>query len=256
VTDAGFDSGLTRDAFLGGRVRAWQPKTGFRSGVDAVLLAASCAAAPGDRVLDLGCGVGVAVLCLAARVPGIAAAGLELQADYADLARRNADAAGLALDVHQGSVADLPLPLRASAFDHVLTNPPYFPGDAPRAADAGRGVARGETVALADWVQAGARRLAPGGWLTLIQRAERLPEVLAALGAAGLGSLTLRPVAPREGRAARLVLVRGRKGGRAAARLLSPLVLHVGERHPGDRDHYTPQASAILREGAALPWTD
>jgi tRNA1(Val) A37 N6-methylase TrmN6 len=250
------DPGLTRDAFLGGRVMAWQPRAGFRSGVDAVLLAAGCEAAPGDRVLDLGCGVGVAVLCLAARVPGIVAAGLEVQADYAALARRNATDAGVALEVHQGSVTDLPLPLRAASFDHVLTNPPYFAADAPRAADAGRGVARGETVALPDWVRAGARRLAPGGWLTVIQRAERLPDVLAAMGAAGLGSLGARPLAPRQGRASRLVLVRGRKGGRAAFRLLAPLVLHDGDRHPGDRDHYMRDAQAILRDGAALPWTD
>lgn len=250
------DADLTRDAFLGGRVTAWQPRAGFRSGVDAVLLAASCDAAPGDRALDLGCGAGVAILCLAARVPGIAAAGLELQADYAALARRNAAEAGLALEMHQGSVADLPPGLRGTAFDHVLTNPPYFDRGAPRAADAGRGVARGETVALADWVRAGARRLAPGGWLTLIQRAERLPDVLAAMGAAGLGSLAARPVAPRQGRVARLVLVRGRKGGRTAFRLLAPLILHAGDHHPGDRDHYTPEATAILRDGAALPWSD
>jgi tRNA1(Val) A37 N6-methylase TrmN6 len=224
--------------------------------VDAVLLAAGCDAAPGDRVLDLGCGAGVAVLCLAARVPGIVAAGLELQPDYADLARRNAAEAGLALAVHQGSVADLPPALRGAAFDHVLTNPPYFAADAPRAVDTGRGVARGETVTLPDWVRTGARRLAPGGWLTLIQRAERLPDVLAAMGAAGLGSLAARPLAPRQGRAARLVVVRGRKGGRAAFRLLAPLILHAGDHHPGDRDHYTPEAQAILRDGAALPWTD
>jgi tRNA1(Val) A37 N6-methylase TrmN6 len=250
------DTKLTKDAFLGGRVMAWQPRTGFRSGVDAVLLAAACDAAPGDRVLDLGCGAGVAILCLAVRVPGIAAAGLDLQPDYAALARRNAADAGIALEVHEGSVTGLPPALRTAAFDHVMTNPPYFAAAAPRAADAGRGVARGETVALPDWVRAGARRLASGGWLTLIQRAERLPDVLAALGAAGLGSVAVRPLSPRQGRTARLVLVRGRKGGRAAFRLLAPLVLHDGDRHPGDRDHYSGPATAILRDGAALPWSD
>jgi len=224
--------------------------------VDAVLLAAACGAAAGDRVLDLGCGAGVAVLCLAARIPGIVASGLELQADYATLARRNATEAGVHLAVHEGSVTDLPPALRAASFDHVLTNPPYFAADAPRAADAGRGMARGETVALPDWVGAGARRLVQGGWLTLVQRVERLPDVVAAMGAAGLGSLSARPLAPRQGRPARLVLVRGRKGGRAAFRLLAPLILHEGDRHPGDRDHYTPEATAILRDGAALPWTD
>jgi tRNA1(Val) A37 N6-methylase TrmN6 len=246
----------TRDAFLGGRVRAWQPRAGFRSGVDAVLLAAAVDATAGDRVLDLGCGAGVAVLCLAARVPGIVAAGLEVQPAYADLAQRNAAEAGIALDVHVGSVAAMPGALRGLRFDHILTNPPYFAAHAPRAEDPGRDAARAESVALGDWVTAAGKRLSPGGRLTLIQRAERLPEILAACSDAHLGSVALRPLAPRGGRPARLVLVQARKGGRAAFRLLAPLVLHAGDRHPGDRDHYTPEATAILRDGSCLSWTD
>ena len=60
------DAGLTRDAFLGGRVRIWQPKSGFRSGIDAVLLAAAVPARTGETVLELGCGTGAALACLAA----------------------------------------------------------------------------------------------------------------------------------------------------------------------------------------------
>ena len=246
----------TRDAFLGGRVRAWQPRAGFRSGVDAVLLAAAVSARPGDRVLDMGCGAGVAVLCLAARVSGIVAAGLEVQPAYADLARRNAADAGLTLAMHVGSAEALPAALRAERFEHILSNPPYFEAHAPRAEDAGRDVARAESVTLSDWIAAAGRRLAPGGRLTLIQRAERLPDILTACATARLGSLALRPLAPRDGRPARLVLVQARKDGRAPFRLLAPLVLHAGDRHPGDRDHYTPAATAILRDGAALSWTD
>jgi Predicted O-methyltransferase len=48
------DSDLTHDAFLGGRLHLWQPRQGYRAGVDAVLLAASVQARPGQRVLDRG----------------------------------------------------------------------------------------------------------------------------------------------------------------------------------------------------------
>src|SRR6056297_2259973 len=73
-------AGETRDALLGGRVWLRQPARGYRAGVDAVFLAAACPARPGARVLDLGCGVGAAALCLAARVPDLAITGVERDA--------------------------------------------------------------------------------------------------------------------------------------------------------------------------------
>jgi tRNA1Val (adenine37-N6)-methyltransferase len=82
---------LTRDAFLGGRLHVWQPARGYRAGTDPVFLAAACPARSGEHVLELGCGVGVASLCLAARVEGLALTGVERQVDYAALARRNAE---------------------------------------------------------------------------------------------------------------------------------------------------------------------
>jgi tRNA1(Val) A37 N6-methylase TrmN6 len=249
----GFAPGaLTRDGFLDGRVRIWQPRDGFRSGIDAVFLAAAVPARPGDRVLELGIGAGAASLCLAARVPGLRLTGVELQPAYAALARANAEAAGIALEVVAADLAALPAGLRRQTFEQVLMNPPYFPlhGRTP-SPDAGREAARGRARPLADWVAAAARRLAAGGTLTLIIRAEALPEALAAC-AGRVGSLAAKPLAPHAGRPARLVLLRGRKGGRGAFRLCAPLVLHRGDRHAGAGDSYTPEARAILRDGAAL----
>jgi len=86
-----FDSDLhSYDQFLGGRLTVAQPKTGYRAGVDPVLLAASVPAGRGESVLELGCGVGVASLCLAARVPGLKITGVEIQPDAAILAAQNA----------------------------------------------------------------------------------------------------------------------------------------------------------------------
>ena len=65
------------ETFLDGRVRVDQPQGGFRSGLDAVMLAAAIPALPGQAALELGAGAGTVSLCLAARVPHIAA-----RADY------------------------------------------------------------------------------------------------------------------------------------------------------------------------------
>lgn len=243
---------LTHDRFLGGRLVLAQPARGYRAGIDAVLLAAAVPARAGQSALELGAGTGAASLCLGARVQGLSQTGLELQPGYAVLAQQNAAANGIALEVVQGDVAALPAALRARSFDHVLMNPPYFDrGDGTAAADPGRETALGEGAPLAAWVEAATRRLASGGCLTAIQRAERLPDLLAACDGR-LGSLAVLPVAPRAGRPAKLVLLWARKGGRAAFRLLAPLVLHEGDRHDRDGESYRPEVQAILRDGAAL----
>lgn len=245
------EADLTDDGFLGGRLSILQPRLGYRAATDAVLLAAATEAKAGHSVLELGCGAGVASLCLAARVPGLRIAGLERQPDYAALARANAERNGLEFDVVDGDLAQMPASLRRP-FDHVIANPPYFaPGSGTPARDVGREAAQREETPLSLWIDAATRRLPPGGWLTLIHDAARLPALLAALDHR-LGSATLLPVCPRDGRAATRVILRARKGGRAAFRLLPPLVLHAGLSHQGDRDNFTPALQAVLRSGAAL----
>jgi len=244
------DDELTDDRFLGGRLQVLQPRQGYRAATDPVLLAAACPAGRGDSVLDLGCGVGTAALCLGLRVPELVLAGVELQPGYAALARRNAARNAVALAVVEGDVAQLPAALRRD-FDHVIANPPYFPSGGTPSPVSDRATAMQVGIPLAQWLAVAARRLRPGGWLTLICGTDGLPEVLTAMGTR-LGSAAVLPLAPREGRPARRVLVRARKGGRAAFRLLAPLVIHTGAAHAGDRESYTPEINAVLREGADL----
>lgn len=247
------DSDLTCNDFLGGRVRLWQPVTGYRAGVDPVLLAASVPATSGQSVLELGCGAGAAILCLAARVQGLQLSGVELQPAYADLARRNAIENNVELKVAEADLTALPPDLRQRQFDHVIANPPYYRPDAHSPAeDKGRSIALGEQTALEDWVDVAAKRLGSRGYLHMIQKADRLPDMLSACEHR-LGSVEVLPLSARTGRAAELVILRARKGGRAAFRMHAPLILHAGDRHEGDGDSYTPEVSGVLRDGAALP---
>src|ERR1700744_717708 len=90
---------FTEDAFLGGRLRLRQPKSGHRAGHDAILLAAATSAKPGDRVADFGAGVGAAGLALASRVAGIKLVLVEIDRDLAELARGNARANDIAAEI-------------------------------------------------------------------------------------------------------------------------------------------------------------
>lgn len=241
---------LTDDKFLCGRLRLLQPRKGYRAATDPVLLAAAVPAQGGQSVLDLGCGAGAAALCLATRVPGLLLAGLEVQPAYAALARMNADRNGLAFDVIDGDLSNIPNALRRG-FDHVIANPPYYAADGTPSPLHSRDTALRVGVPLAEWVQISARRLNPGGWLTMILSADRLPDVMAGFSSQ-MGSIAVLPLAARQSRAAGRVILQARKGGRTPFRLLAPLILHQGEAHDGDRESYSPLANAVLRDGSDL----
>jgi len=247
---------VSQDDFLGGRLRIFQPRTGYRAGVDPVLLAASVPAQPGQSVLELGCGAGVAALCLGHRIQDLKLFGVELQAEYCELASANAKVNDLPFSVFQADIRNLPADIRELQFDHVIANPPYFrAGSGTPAQDAGRNTAHIAEIDLSDWVTVASRRLRPGGNLTIIQRANRLQDVLNAIGP-GIKSLIIRPVAPRVERPAELVIVHGRKGGRAELRIMPPIILHQGLNHKSDQETYTADIRDVLRNGAALPYAD
>ncbi|WP_425037953.1 tRNA1(Val) (adenine(37)-N6)-methyltransferase [Primorskyibacter sp. S187A] len=242
----------TDNAFLGGALQLLQPARGYRAGLDPVLLAAACAPKPGASVLDLGCGVGTALYCLARRVPDLELTGVELQPGLAELARENATRNGLTARIECADIAALPAELRNRSFDLVLANPPFFERDKSTGAKIlNRETGRGEALPLAAWVEVAAKRLKPGGQAAFIQRIERLPNLLQACQDR-LGSVQVIPLTSRENRPPKLVILRARKGGRAHFFMSAPIVLHRGSQHVADEESYTEQVSAVLREGAAL----
>jgi tRNA1(Val) A37 N6-methylase TrmN6 len=245
-------SETTTDAFLGGRLSVLQPANGYRAGADPVFLAAAVPARPGERILELGCGAGVALLCLLARVPEAHLTGVERDPGTAELARGNVARNGLAAEILCEDIARPSAALRAQSFDHVMANPPFFDRSrGSRATLDTREAARGLEVPLETWADAAIRRLAPGGTFTIVNRTEQLPACLAALDGR-VGDLVVKPLAPRAARPAKLFLLQAKKGARGPFCLAPPLILHQGDRHAADGDSYTEEAAAILRDGAPL----
>ena len=224
------DEALTDDAFLGGRLRLWQPKSGYRAATDPVLLAAACPARPGQRVLDVGAGAGAAAFCLATRSPGVDIEGVELQPAYVALSRRNAARNEIAWLAEAGDVAAPPLFVRSTSYDHVITNPPFFEAETGLASpDPAKDAANRETVPLSLWLDFCLKRLASRGVLTLIHRIERLGDALAAVGGR-VGDVEICPLWPRRGAPAKRFILRARKDGRGPMRLSPGLALHAPRR--------------------------
>ncbi len=239
---------VTSDRLLGGRLVLRQPARGYRAAIDPVLLAAAAPAGDG-HVLDIGCGVGTAMLCLASRAAGCRLTGLEIQPDLAGLAKANVAANGLAerIDVVAGDLLSPPEEIGDAAFDGVLANPPYQAGDQSPPPDGSKAIANQEGAArLEDWVRFAGRVLRPKAWIAMIHRADRIDALSAALHPE-FGEIRIVPLWPKPGRPARRVIVLARKGVRSPAALLAGLVLHEED---GD---YTAAAEAVLRDGAALP---
>lgn len=250
------DAEFTEDAILDGRVVLRQPKRGYRMNVDTVLLAAALpAAGTGDnaRVIELGCGVGAALLAVAKAHadsrPDARFFGLERDPNLAALARENIvrnDLSGR-VDIIEGDALAPTFDL--GQFDRVFFNPPYDqPGEGRAPAEA-RGGAQVEERPIADWVKVWSNRMNSGASLTLIHRAHRLGDILTALEGR-LSGVEIQPIRPSAGAAASRVIVRAWKGSRAPLKLFRGLDLHPDD---ASKDKYTAEAESVLR-GKASTW--
>ncbi|MEH2532266.1 tRNA1(Val) A37 N6-methylase TrmN6 [Bradyrhizobium sp. AZCC 1588] len=235
------DLELTEDAFLGGQLRLKQLKSGHRAGHDAVLLAAATAARPGDRVVDLGAGVGVAGLSVARRVAGVDLVLVEIDAVLAGLARANAEANAIqasviVLDVEADATAFAAAGLLPDSVDAVLMNPPFNDPARHRVSpDTARGTAHMATATtLSKWIHAARRILKSKGALTLIWRADGIAEVFSALDH-GFGSLQVLPVHGDARGPANRIMVRATKGGRAPTQIHPALMLNDEQGQPHKR---------------------
>ncbi|MCB1537896.1 MAG: methyltransferase domain-containing protein [Rhodospirillales bacterium] len=242
----------TETTLLGGRVRLLQYAHGLRAGLDAVMVAAGCAARAGERVLDLGCGTGAAGLCVRARA-GVHLSGVDIQPELVALARESAALNGWDADFGVADIRDRST-IAAGAYHHVVCNPPYLQAgtwsvtpDTVRARQLGKQVG---DATLAEWVEAAHRALKPGGGLSLIHRADHIDKVVAALAARGFGAIEIWPLYAHEGEDALRIVIRARKGRKTPATIHPGLVLHETGTEAGGA--WRPQAERILSGAETL----
>jgi tRNA1(Val) A37 N6-methylase TrmN6 len=229
---------------LNKRLHLSQAEGGFRSSIDAVLLAAACPIQAGQSLLDIGCGVGTAGLCVLKRVPGTHLTGIDVQEDHIEIAAQNAKQNEMQAHFKCADVRDYVRHEnnRNAQFDHMICNPPYneanshlrSPSDAKALA-----MGHGETT-LEDWIECVNRNLKSGGSFTMIHKADMIDKIILAFDGR-FGDVEIFPLWPRAGVAAKRVIVRALKGRKTPATIHAGLVLH---QENGD---YTQDAEDILR---------
>ena len=238
--------GFADNRVLGGRIILRQPVSGFRSGSDAVLLAAACHPPQGGRVVELGCGTGSPMLCLAWRRPDIHFTGVEIDPATTRLAAYNIARNGMSRR-GRAICGDVGRPvLTAGGTDLVLANPPYFvEGRHRRSPDPERDRARAEGAApLAAWVRTAVGLLNPQGVAVFIMRSERRSDVQQALPPGW--SMTERPVVGSLHKPPKRFLALLRAGGSHS--VLPPIHLHDAD---GAETHL---AGTIFRDAAPIFW--
>ncbi|NOT39637.1 MAG: methyltransferase [Alphaproteobacteria bacterium] len=238
---------LTSDAFLGGRVQAWQPAQGFRAGLDSVTLAAAVPARAKEHICELGAGVGVAALCLAARVRDVHITAVEIDEDLAGLAQANATRNNASIDVVIADVLKRPRTLARQSFHHVMTNPPFHDiGRGTRAPEAAKARATSAYAHdLVAWLRFARALTRPKGTVTAILPPEQISLALEALAPEGKG-LEIIPLWPKPGAPAKRTIIRIQMNAKASLLLHAGLVLNTTAGKP------TTEAEAVLRHVQAL----
>lgn len=236
---------ISTGGLLGGRLIYRQLRGGHRSGFEPVLLAATVPAREGELVLEAGTGAGAALLCLGARIAGVQGIGVERDATLARLASENFSANQFP-QLHALRADATALPFAPGSFHHVLANPPWFAPNGTPSPDARRDLAhRAADGLLPSWIGELVRVLRGRGSISLVLPAASFAEAAAVLRERHCGAITLIPLWPRAGLAAKMIIITARKHSKSPDAVHPGLILH-GEHG------ITPETEAILRGGAGL----
>lgn len=202
----------------------------FCFGMDAVLLSGFAKAKPGDKVLDLGTGTGIIPILMEAKTKAAYLAGLEIQEDSADMARRSVRLNHLEekIEIITGDIKEAVSLFGAASFDVVTCNPPYMTEKHGLANPSEpKAIARHELLCtLEDVICQAAKLLRPGGNFFLVHRPFRLVDILILLREHHLEPKRMKMVYPFVDRAPNMVLIQANRGGKARMTVEKPLIVY------------------------------
>ena len=207
-----------------------QKKDGLTFGTDAFLLASFIKPMSKGRAVELGAGTGIISLLLAARDRFSKITSLEIQEDFAELAKRNVILNGmdgkveiLHADATKATAAQL-----GGEADVVFANPPYMKTDSgKRNENDYKYIARHEVCGdITDFCAAAFRLLKHGGKFYAVWRPDRLTDLIVAMRQNRLEPKIITFVHANTQSAPSMMLVSATKGGASGMTLTPPLILH------------------------------
>lgn len=227
-----------------------QKTDGLTFGTDALLLAGFISGKYRYGI-ELGGGSGIISMLLLTRDKTEKIDAVEVQSEYAELIRRNAELNRLserltpyALDIRNFS------PEKEA--DVVFTNPPYMKSSSGRANTlSAKNIARHEICGdIRDFMREGARMLKFGGTLAAVYRPDRLADIICAMRDSGTEPKRLTLVYADEKSEPSMALIEAKKGAKSGMLLTRPLILYKDTEHK----IYSSDMEYIMENGSFPPY--
>ena len=247
----------TTDGFLDNGIQIIQFKSrAHRSGLDAILLAATVPKEESGLVADFGAGTGAVGMAAAHRCRNIQADLFEIDPETVELAVRslklpqNRHLVGR-VHPHCANIANSAELLsraerEANSYNHILINPPFNDANYRRSPQTSK--AQAHMFSPQDpeiWIKTASRLCAEKGRLTLIIRPENLSTFIEPIQKR-FGAIRLLPVHAKANDTASRLLIGATRGSKTPLRILPPLFIHE------ENGAFTAKVEEILRGRAGI----
>ena len=208
-----------------------QKTDGLTFGTDALLLA-GYVQGKFERGAELGGGSGIISMLLLIRKKIKHVDAIEVQTEYAELIRRNAELNSLSEGL-SSVCCDIRDFKPESEYDIVFTNPPYMKACSGRANTLSKkNIARHEICGdIGDFMKSGTRMLKFGASLYAVYRPDRLIDLICAMRDNSLEPKRLTLVYADTVSEPSMVLVEAKKGGKSCINVTRPLVIYKDSEH-------------------------
>ncbi len=237
---------MERCDYVNDKLKLIQKTDGLTFGTDALLLAGFINGKY-KYGCELGSGSGIISMLLLTREKLEKVVALEVQEEYADLTRRNAELNCLGerlCAVH----TDLRDYKPEKEFDIIFSNPPYMKTTSGRGnLKEKKNIARHEVCGdIYDFCKSARKMLKFGGCFVAVYRTDRLVDLLDAMRGNDLEPKRLTLVHADRDSEPSMALMEGKAGGRCGLLLTKPLIIYTDKGHK----NYTDDMNYIMENGS------
>lgn len=207
-----------------------QKKSGFRFGVDAVLLSDFANVKKNHRVIDLCTGTGIIPFLIYGKYNAKEIVGLEIQSDMVEMSIRSTQYNNLenTIRFENADLKDIKFLNKLGKFDVLTVNPPYkLNNSGILNLDDKLSIARHEVLCtLEDVIIASRKLLKDNGRMYMVHRPERLIDIFCLMRKYKIEPKRVKMIHPNKNKAPNIVLVEGQRDGGQYLKWEAPLYVY------------------------------